>query len=101
MQRSLGTARNAAAGDGERILLRRHETECRADDGGHGGHLADIVRPPQPSAAARLVLWRARWSAATDLAGIRKKYDLKLTKKSAETRRSLISMGAPPKKGVF
>ena len=89
MQRSLGTARNAAAGDGERILLRRHETECRADDGGHGGHLADIVRPPQPSAAARLVLWRARWSAATDLAGIRKKYDLK---------QKLIGfeLGAPP-----
>ena len=42
----------------------RHDTDCRADDGSHDGHLADVERPRQPCAAAGRVVSAARWSGA-------------------------------------
>ena len=41
-KRSFGAVGNALAGDGDFKMLRRHETEWRADDGGHDEHLADV-----------------------------------------------------------
>ena len=52
-KRSFGAVRNVLADDGNFKMLRRHDTEWRADDGGHDGHLADVEQPRQPCAAAR------------------------------------------------
>ena len=52
MRCSLGAVGNALAGDGDLKTSSTHETKWRANDGGHDGHLADVVRPRQPCAAA-------------------------------------------------